>query len=206
MGAQDIVGALLVAGLVVFLVGAGAWRRDYERALSDSLPIIHADRRRRAWIHLWMIVAMFITPAGVIGYGAILTQGAVLALGLAAGVVYVLGALCWMVSLLFRLTVVPWAAERTADDGEVPDLFVPFDRWAASLYVTHMASAYAAFVLVGAAVLGDGSLPVWTGWLGVGWGAAFFAGFVVTRFAGPFNPPFWAHAYTGLVGVMLLVS
>jgi hypothetical protein len=75
-----------------------------------------------------------------------------------------------------------------------------------SLYAVHMASAYAAFAILGAAVLAAGWLPVWVGWLGVGWGLVFLAGFVVTRFAGPFNPPFWAHTYTALVGAMLLAS
>lgn len=49
-------------------------------------------------------------------------------------------------------------------------------------------------------------LPPWVGWLGVGWGPAFLAGFVATRFAGPFDPPFWAHAYTGIIGFVLLTS
>ena len=48
-------------------------------------------------------------------------------------------------------------------------------------------------------------LATWLGWAGVGWGLAFGAGLVATRFAGPFNPPFWAHLYTGTVGVYLLL-
>jgi hypothetical protein len=29
---------------------------------------------------------------------------------------------------------------------------------------------------------------------------------VATRFAGPFNPPFWAHLYTGTVGLFVLLQ
>jgi hypothetical protein len=54
-------------------------------------------------------------------------------------------------------------------------------------------------------VLVSEALPTWLGWTGVGWGLAFAAGLVATRFAGPFNPPFWAHLYTGTVGVLLLL-
>jgi len=207
------VGATLVAGLFTFLVGAGAWRLQYEQPMPQALPVIHADRRRRAWIHLWMLPAMFITTAGVGGYATIAgvpsVPGAPSAAGViavAAAIVYAMGAVCWVTSLAFRLTVVPWAAEEAVAGGDAPALFVALDRWAGALYVLHMASAYAAFTLLGAAVLVAGNLPPWVGWLGVGWGLSFLAGFVATRFVGPFNPPFIAHAYTGLVGVMLLIS
>jgi len=35
---------------------------------------------------------------------------------------------------------------------------------------------------------------------------AFAAGLVASRFAGPFNPPFWAHLYTGTVGLVPLLG
>jgi hypothetical protein len=93
-------------------------------------------------------------------------------------------------------------------DGAPPEQFVAFDAWATSLYTIHMLSAYASFVLLGAAVLAAGDLPAWLGWLGVGWGVVFVAGFVgvADRFGAPFYPPFWAHAYTGVLGVVLLAT
>lgn len=206
MQVLQVVGVWLVAGLTFFLVGAGAWRLEYERPLAEALRVIHADRRRRAWIHLWMIPAMFLTPMGVAGYAAVIADRAAAAIAVMAAVVYAMGAVCWVASLAFRLTVVPWAAERTVEDGVLPEGFAALDRWAGSLYVVHMASAYAAFALLGSAVLMAGQLPPWVGWLGVGWGLSFLAGFVATRFSGLFNPPFWAHAYTGVLGVVLLLS
>jgi hypothetical protein len=56
VSAQVIVGGALVSGLVVFMVGTSAWRLAYDEPLPEPLPLIHADGRRRAWIHLWMIV------------------------------------------------------------------------------------------------------------------------------------------------------
>jgi hypothetical protein len=206
MDAADVVGWVLVGGFVLFLVGAGGWRMEYEQPLPEALRVIHGDRRRRAWIHLWMIPAMFATSAGVAGYAANAADGVAAALALMAAVVYAMGAVCWVASLAFRLTVVPWAAERTVEDGDPPAGFPALDAWAGSLYVVHMVSAYAAFAVVGASVLVAGELPSWVGWLGLGWGLAFGAGFVATRFAGVFNPPIWAHTYTLLLGVMLLVS
>ncbi len=206
MRAHDVVGISLVAGLVVFLIGAGAWRLAYEQPMAEALRVIHADRRRRAWIHLWMLPAVFVTSAGVVGLATLPDDRTAVAVGVMAAVVYALGALCWIVSLAFRLTVVPWAAQRTVEEGQPPAVFPPLDRWAGSLYVVHMASAYAAFAVVGWAVLLAGQLPAWSGWLGVLGGLGFLAGFAATRFAGPFNPPFWAHAYTGALGVILLLA
>jgi hypothetical protein len=205
-GTSVMVGCALIAGLVVFLVGAGGWRLGYDRPLAEALPLIHAEPRRRAWIHLWMLPALFVTSAGLAGLVTLMSTGRAAALMAMATTVYALGAVCWIVSLAFRLTVVPWGAERAVEDSEPPGVFVALDRWAGSLYVVHMASAYAAFALAGMAVLAAGDLPRWAGWLGVVGGLGFLAGFVATRFSGPFNPPAWAHTYTALLGVMLLTA
>ena len=202
----DLVGGLLLAGCVVFLVGAVAWRLDYQRPAEESLPLIHADRRRRMWIHVWMLAAMFITPAGLVGLAQLPDLRDVAQPAAMAAIVYTIGAVCMIVSLCFRITVVPWAAERMVADGKPPDGFAPLEAWAGSLYVMHMLASYAAFAALGATVLASDVLAPWSGWVGLGMGTVFLIGFVATRFAGPFNPPFLAHLYTGLLGVVLLVT
>ncbi len=201
-----MLGGILVAGFVVFGVGAVRWRLEYERPLAESLPLIHADRRRRAWIHSWMLVAMFITTAGVGGFAMVPDGQAAALVAVMAAFVYALGALCMIVGLTFELTVVPWAAERTVADGSPPDGYAAQHAWSGLLYVVHMAASYVTFGLLGAAVLASDSLPHWSGWLGVGLGVGCLAGFVATRFAGPFNPPILAHTYTAVLGVVLLVT
>lgn len=204
LASESLVGGVLLAGFVVFMTGALAWRLAYERPLPEVLAIIHADRRRRAWIHSWMIAAMFVTPAGLAGLAALPDTGTGTVLAVMAAAGYALGALCWLVSLAFRLTVVPWAAEQ-ATGGNVPEAFVALDAWAGALYVIHMAASYTAFAVIGLAVLASGNLPDWLGWLGLVAGLGFLLGFVATRFAGPFNPPLFAHLYPGVIGVVLLV-
>jgi len=206
MSMTAVVGGVLVAGLVVFLVGAVFWRLDYELPAEHSLPLIHADRRRRTWIHAWMIAAMFLTPAGLFGLSQLAELQDVASAATMSAVVYAIGAVCMTVSLCFRLTVVPWAAERTVADVEPPDGFAALDAWAGSLYVTHMLASYTTFALLGATVLASDLLAPWSGWVGLGMGTALLAGFVATRFAGPFNPPFMAHLYPALLGVVLLLT
>lgn len=200
---RDAVGWTLTLGLVVFLVGASAWRLDYERPLPEALRVIHGDRRRRAWIHLWMIPALFLTTAGLAGLSLHLVPERASVLVAMGTAVYALGAITWVISLAFRLTVVPWAAEQTTTAGDIPDAFGPLDAWAGSLYVIHMVASYVAFVVVGAGLL-SADLPTWLGWFGVGFGAFCLTGFVTTRASGPFNPPLLAHLYTGVIGVALL--
>lgn len=200
-----VVGCVLVAGLAIFLVGACAWRLAYQRPAQESLPVIHRDRRRWAWIHVWMVAGVVVTPAGLAGLAVSLEESTATVLAAVAATAYLSGAVCWLASLAFRLTVVPWAAEQTVTLGEVPDGFAAYERWFGTLYCVHMLTAYAASAVLGVAVLASDDLPTWLGWTGLGWGLAFAAGLLATRFAGPFNPPFWAHLYTGTIGVVLLL-
>ncbi len=204
MQGHELVGLVLVAGLVIFLIGAGGWKRAYDQPLIEALPVIHVDRRRRAWVHLWMIPAMFLTSAGVFGLAAVADESVAVVLSLMAGAVYAMGAVCWVASLAFRLTVLPWAAEQTAEAGVLPEGFAALDSWAGSLYSVHMISAYVTFVILGTAALADGELPRWAGWIGIVGGLVFAGGFLATRREGPFNPPAWAHLYTAMLGVLLL--
>lgn len=93
MRVQDVVGLTLVAGLITFLVGAGAWRLRYEQPMPEALRIIHDDRRRRAWIHLWMAPAVFTTTAGVGGYAATTVAASAAAVSaVMSSIVYAMGA------------------------------------------------------------------------------------------------------------------
>ncbi len=201
-----LVGGVLVAGLAIFLVGATAWRLDYQRPPHESLPLIHRDRRRWVWIHVWMVAGTVVTPAGLAGVAVILDKSTATVLAAMAATAYLAGAVCWLASLAFRLTVVPWAAEQAVTVGDIPDGYAAYDRWSGALYCVHMLTAYVASAVLGIAVLVSDDLPTWLGWAGLGWGLAFAAGLLATRFAGPFNPPFWAHLYTATVGVVLLLE
>jgi hypothetical protein len=200
-----VVGSVLVAGLGTFLVGAVRWRLEYQGPLHESLSAVDRDRRRWAWIHVWMVAGTLVTCAGLAGVAVVLDEPAATVLAAMAAAVYVAGGVGWIASIAFRITVVPWAAEQAVTSGDVPDGFAAYDRWSGALYCIHMLTAYVASAVLGIAVLLSDTLPAWLGWSGVGWGLAFATGLVATRFAGPFNPPFWAHLYTAAVGVALLL-
>jgi hypothetical protein len=152
------------------------------------------------------VAGLLVTFAGLAGLPVILAGTTATVLATIAAAVYVAGGVCWIVSLTFRLTVVPWAAEQTVTAGDVLEGFAARERWAGALYCVHMLTAHLASAVLGSAVLVSDDVPEWLGWVGFGWGLAFAAGLVATRFAGPFNPPFWAHLYTAAVGVLLLLQ
>ncbi len=195
-----MVGWLLVAGFVLFMIGASGWRVDYEKPMTEALPLMHEDRRRLRWIHRFMVPALFLTVAGLGGVAWLASDpGAAVA---AAG--YSLGAVLWVGTLLFRLSVGEWAAELTARSGAVPDLYPALARWVGHGHFVHMASAYLAAIPLGWSAANSGLIPEWLAWAGSIWGAGLLALFLVPRTRFIAAPPFWAHTFTLAVGVALL--
>jgi len=205
MAPIDWTGVVLVAGLVAFLTGAVFWKPAvYQQALPQALAAMAKDAARLRWIQSWMMVGIGTTTLGV----ALLARRIDLdgehlwsTLGAAC---FALGAPLMLVSLAFGLTVRPWAADETVAKGEVPRGYEALDRFAGLLMATHMVTAYASWAFLGAALLRSGTVPAWLGWSGVGAGSLFAVGFVAFR-GGPFAPPFLAHVYTAVIGIVLLL-
>lgn len=194
-------GLVLVAGFAAFMVGAVAWRLEYEQSLDEALPIMHADVRRLRWIHWWMISGVFLTVSGLGGLAwSVSDAGTAVA---TAG--YSLGAVLWVAALLFRLSVGEWAAEQTAATGTVPAIFPPMARWMSLCHGTHMMSAYLAAVPLGWSLAQAGLIPDWLGWAGSLWGAVLGVTMMVPRLRFAAQPPFWAHVFTFAVGIALLI-
>lgn len=198
---MTLVGWLLVAGFVFFMVGAGGWRVEYEQPMEEALPVMHADRRRLRWIHRWMLPALFLTVAGLGGLARLADDpGAA-----AAAAAYSVGAVLWVGTLLFRLSVGEWAAEQTVLTGAVPELYPPLTRWAGYGHFAHMASAYLTAIPLGWSAAAAALIPEWLAWAGSVWGVGLLALFLLPRTRFVAAPPFWAHTFTFAVGVALLV-
>jgi uncharacterized membrane protein YtjA (UPF0391 family) len=194
-------GLLLVAGFAVFMAGAAGWKLEYEAPLAERLPQLHEDRRRLRWIHRTMIVALVLTPAGLGAVAAVADHPA----AWAAAIAYTVGAVLWIVNLMFRLTVQEWVAEQVDGGSAIPGVFVPLLDWVGLGYTVHMFVAYLSAVPLAWALTERGLIPDWLGWAGAAWGVLFTAGLVYERFRFVFSPPIWAHFFTLGVGIALLV-
>lgn len=198
-------GTLLVAAFAVFLVGAGFWLvREFERPLAEMLRAVDARRRRWIWIHAWMLAGTLVSMLAVASLVRLLRDdggGLLATTGLSA---FTSGCVAFLVSLVFRMTATPRAAAETVHTGAIPLTYQLRHRLASALYVGHMLLSYAAFSVLGGAILGGSLFPTWLGWTGVAGGVVGLVGFTLMR-GGPFAPPILAHTYGLLVGIVLLL-
>ena len=199
------IGAVLLAGLLTFLTGAVFWKPAlYQQALPQALAAMAKDAPRLRWIQSWMFVGVVTTTVGVSLLAHRIDLDGERVWSTVGAACFALGAPLMLVALAFGLAVRPWAAEETVATGEVPRGYEAFDRFAGLLMAGHMVTEYASWAFLGAALLQTGTVPAWLGWSGVGAGSLFAVGFVTLR-GGPFAPPFLAHVYPAVVGIVLLL-
>ncbi|HEX2370100.1 MAG TPA: DUF4386 family protein [Acidimicrobiia bacterium] len=198
-------GVVLIAGFLAFLVGAVFWKPAlYQQELPAALAAMAEDRRRLRWIHTWMCLGVTVTTLGVALLAALLLANGERTLSIMALGLFGLGAVLWLVALIFRLTVQEGAADETRKTGRVPVGFESWHRWAGTIHVFHMLSAYGSWVLIGGALISTGIAPAWLGWAGVALGTVLALGFIALR-GGPLSPPILAHVYPLAIGIALLL-
>ena len=194
---------LLVAGLVIFFIGAALWLPSEFQAASlvDCLRHIAARPARWRWIHAWMACGLVIELAGVRGLCELLREaGERLATPIAA-TLFQTGAVLWLLAMALRVTIQEWAATETID-GALPAVYPSVHRLAGLLHASHMILSYLAAAGLGAGVLRSGILPSWLGWTGVVAGSSFALAFGAFR-VGLLGMPFLALVYPCLLGVQL---
>ena len=121
MDAAHLTGWLLVGGSLAFGVGAAnpylfqAWTAPQETFLTI------VARRARAWrvTNDLFIGGTVLTAAGVAGLPGVVPDGWPRALAVAGAVGFAIAAVLWIVSLLYRLAVVPTTARAFAGGGQV---------------------------------------------------------------------------------------
>jgi hypothetical protein len=197
-------GWLLIAGLVVFFVGAALWRPAEFQApvLGDALRNVAKRRGIWLWIHVWMAGGVVLTIAGLSVWTEIQRQsGDALATPIGQQL-FLVGGVLWLLAMALRLTVQDFAATE-ALKGRVPEIYPSIHRLAGVLHAVHMVLSYLSAAALGAGILRSGVLSPAMGWTGLIGGGAFAIGFVALG-GGPFAMPFLAHVYTFTIGVLLL--
>jgi hypothetical protein len=197
-------GWMLVAGPIVFLVGAVMWRpAEFQApALADVLRAIAHRRASWLWIHCWMAAGVVVTTAGLAVWTELQrARGERLATPVGF-VIFVVGAVPWLLAMALRVTIQAWAAAK-AVNGEVPATYPSIHQFAGVLHAVHMVLSYLSASALGAGLLRSGMLPAAAGWAGVIGGGVFAAGFVAAS-GGPWGMPILAHSYTCAIGVLIL--
>jgi hypothetical protein len=201
-----IAGILLVAGAVLFLIGAG--NPHLYRAWTGPRPVYLQVIREHpiAW---WFTNVLFIAGTVLIVAGAgtlpgLATGGGAAWLDATAMAIALAGVL-WILSLVYRLAVEPWTA-RAASDGDTagpssaaaPD---PLELWSGGLFVAFTLVGGMAMAALGIGIVATGIAAPLVGWVSVAIGLIAVAGLLITGDM----PPFVLYLPSLVLGLALLL-
>ena len=198
-------GVLLIAGGLLFLIGAARWKpKEYQQSLPEAMRHMDVDAQRVRAIFTWMSVGVCVTTGGIAALVSleIGTDGSPIAF--VALSLFVVGAAAILANLLFGLTVLPWGAQTLTRTGSLPEGFEALKGWADLSIGLHMILSYAAIALLGWSLLASDIVAPWLGWAGIVFGVVWCLGFVRLRSA-LFAPPILVHVWPFAVGVALIV-
>lgn len=195
----------LIAGFVTFLTGAILWKlKEYEADLPAAFAAFHRDVKRMNWIHSWMVVG---TVSGVLGMTALWVteaySGEILWVSLGL-MLWAIGAVFWIVALVWRMTILQDAAARTVEAGALPVGAAAQSSWAGWMFWLHLMLQYLATIFMGFSVGISESFPEWTGWLGAGLGAFLLLGNAAR--ISVFSPPILVHVWPLVLGITILIQ
>ena len=204
MDAGHLTGWLLVGGAVLFWMGAGnpylvrAWTASQE----DYLAIV--AKRPGAWrfTSLLLMTGTVVTAAGFAGLPALLPDGWGRALGSGAVGAFEIAATLWIISLLYRHTVLPTTARMFVETGVVDGGSAPLDRLSGGLFKGFIVIGFAAIGALGVAATAGGPIGPMLGWGSAVVSALLVAGLVAFGDV----PPLTIYIPTFAFGVALLAA
>jgi hypothetical protein len=202
--AAQMAGWLLVIGSLLFGIGAGdpylvrAWTAPQETYLTI------VARHPVAWraTHVLFIGGTVLTVAGLAVLPSLLPDGWPRALALAGAVAFVIAAVLWIVSLVYRLVVTPDTARLFIESGTLDPSITWIDRLNGGLFKAFIFIALAGLAAIGVATTAGGPIPA-----PLGWGSAALSGLLIggLMLIGDM-PPFTVYLAPLAFGIALLVG
>ena len=204
MDAAQMAGWLLVIGSLLFGIGAGdpylvrAWTAPQETYLTI------VARHPVAWraTHVLFIGGTVLTVAGLAVLPSLLPDGWPRALALAGAVAFVIAAVLWIVSLVYRLVVTPSSARIFTETRLLDPSVLVLDRLNGGLFKAFIFIALAALAAVGVATTTGGPIPAPLGWGSAALSGLLIGGLMVTGDM----PPFTVYLAPLAFGIALLVG
>jgi hypothetical protein len=206
-----VAGVLLVAGTLLFVIGAAG----FSRFRSSGTPTEYLNSLS-AHPGTWQVAMRFLL-AGVLvtalGFGllsAVLWNAGDHLFSVIALVSYLLGAPLWAIFQAYRVAVPVGVAAEAASGAAPPPLFAAMQTWAGWLFTVYMTLAYIAIANYGGALLATGVAPPWIGWTSVVLGSAGALSMMIggwPRIGGMslIESPIWIQVTPLLVGIFLLL-
>ncbi len=153
------------------------------------------------WANMLFISGVVVTIVGLVMLTSLLRDAGERAFSQLGLVAFVFGAVLWVITLAFRLSVDPWAAQEMARTAVLPDFYVPLTLWAHALFVIYTVLAFLALAAYGGAVLSTHILPQWMGWLALVYSLAGLGLFAYAHDV----PPLLHYLPPTVIGILLLL-
>jgi hypothetical protein len=202
--ASHLAGWLLVVGPVMFGIAAGnpylvrAWTAPRE----TFLAIVAGHPAAWRFSHVLFMSGSVITAAGLAALVVIVPDGWPRSLAVAGALAFAIGTVLWVISLIYRMAVVPGSARAFVDNGLLDPRGVDLDLLNGGLFAAFIIIAFAGLAAIGIAITAGGPIPA-----PLGWGAAAFSGLCLAGLvlAGDM-PPFTVYLAPLAFGTALLVA
>ena len=167
-----------------------------------------AWRKSAAWLGIGTVL-------NILGIGLLtilINEAGGQLLGTSSLLIFLSGALFWIVGMAFRIGVEPLAAEQLAETSDVPAWFEGIQAWNTSLGLIYMVLGYIATAIVGWALIETSLVSVLIGLISLVFGAG---GAISMLTNSPKYPgteysiaaiPLWLHLMPFLIGVALIIQ
>ncbi|MEO5920780.1 MAG: hypothetical protein ABIQ01_06520 [Pseudolysinimonas sp.] len=201
----DCAGWALIAGPVLFMIGAAAWDpRVFQGDTEAVIRNVATRRRRWTWIHGWMAAGVVGTTAGIGVWQSIQSSWPAGTAAWIAMLLFLFAAAVYLVGIAIRHGVDGAAASAISAGDPIPAGLATWHAFGGTIHSTYVYLANAAGIALGAsAILADPRLAV-IGWIGIAMGAVFIVGY--RAFTPWFAPPFIPTVFPAVLGIALLVA
>ena len=200
-------GITLILGALLFFGGASLPVTDPKGTFIYSLPpqgwllVVFAHPVLWQWANILLISGTIVTILGLAMLARQFQNTGDRTFSHLGMMVFVVGAVLWVIQVAFRLSVDFWAAQEMVRTAVIPDYYVPLAHWTGMLFVIYTILTFSGLAAYGGAILSTRVLPRWVGWLAIGYG---IAGVSIYSFTHGF-PPFAHFILSCLIGILLLL-
>jgi hypothetical protein len=163
---------LLIGSFAAFAIGAaspafgGVWTGTRE----EGAQWIVAHPGGWAFTTTAFIVSLVMCIAGLAIFSEYFLAGDAQFLGKTGFYVYLTGALLWIITMGFRLSVIPLGAEILVENGALPEYLTPLSQWETALFDIFNTAAFLASSIFGLALLKSRDFSNWLGGVAVAYG------------------------------------
>ena len=198
-------GWALIAGPVLFMLGAALWDpRLFQGELDAVIHNIATRRGRWAWIHAWMTVGLVATTCGIAVWLSAQASWPVTATSWITMLLFLFGTAAFLAGMAVRHGVDGAAADAVSAGDPLPAGLRLWQAFLGTIHSLYIYLANAAAIALGvSAMLSDSRLTV-IGWVGIVAGVAFAVGYRLRP--AYFAPPFIPTVYPAVLGIAVLVA